>query len=182
MPTDRLRPRRSTSRRFGLRRIPFAAAAVLALTAVGIAFAAGSRPTLTSVHNAKLSKTIVVGATGQTVYALRPETSHHLLCTPKACFQFWPPVTVRAKSALKAGAGVKGRLGVLRRGNGQLQVTLGGLPLYRFLLDHGKKGSANGQGVQSFGGTWHVIAGTASKTSTTQTTTTQTTTSPIPGY
>jgi predicted lipoprotein with Yx(FWY)xxD motif len=36
-------------------------------------------------------------------------------------------------------------------------VTLNGRPLYTFALDKGKKGSAKGEGIVAFGGTWHVV-------------------------
>ncbi len=172
------------TRRSKLHRISLTAIAALVLTSAGLALGAQTHPTLGAAHNSQLGKRIVVDGKGQTVYALRPESIHHLLCTTSACLQFWPPVTVSSKSKLKAGSGVQGQLGVLRRSNGAMQVTLGGLPLYRFFFDHSIKGSANGQGVKSFGGTWHVISAKASKTGT-KTTTTMTTTTPTyttPGY
>jgi predicted lipoprotein with Yx(FWY)xxD motif len=36
------------------------------------------------------------------------------------------------------------------------QATLNGHPLYTFSEDAGMKGSASGEGLHSFGGTWHV--------------------------
>lgn len=36
-----------------------------------------------------------------------------------------------------------------------------GMPLYRFAGD-GAKGQANGEGIQSVGGTWHVVTAKAS--------------------
>ena len=53
---------------------------------------------------------------------------------------------------------MQGHLGILRRSNGTLQVTLRGLPLYRYSKDHAK-GDANGEGIESFGGTWHADDG-----------------------
>jgi predicted lipoprotein with Yx(FWY)xxD motif len=108
------------------------------------------------------SETIVVGPRGATVYTLSGESTHHLVCTPQAkpkgmCFHFWPPLKVRsAKTKLTAAHGIKGKLGLLHR-NGFFQVTLSGHPLYYFLEDAGKKGSATGQGIVAFGGTWHVV-------------------------
>jgi predicted lipoprotein with Yx(FWY)xxD motif len=114
--------------------------------------------TLGTAKNSTIGKTIVVDARGLTVYELRPETTHHLLCTKATgCFQSWPPVKVAsAKTKLTAAHGVKGKLGILHR-NGIFQVTLGGHPLYRFAGDASKKGMANGHGIHSFGGTWHVV-------------------------
>ena len=68
-----------------------------------------------------------------------------------------------------------------------LQVTLNGLPLYRFAEDHAS-GEVNGQNFKSFGGTWHVLtdAGTTSATapasSGTPAPTSTTPTSTTPGH
>ncbi len=134
-----------------------AAAIALAAVLAGIALAASSAFTVGSASSSKLGERIAVDARGRTLYALSPETAHHLLCTG-ACFMFWPPLTVSSRGAkLRAGRGVHGRLGILRRGNGMLQVTLDGLPLYRFSGDRAR-GQTNGQGIHSFGGTWHAVA------------------------
>jgi predicted lipoprotein with Yx(FWY)xxD motif len=61
------------------------------------------------------------------------------------------------KTALRAGPGVHGRLAILRRASGVLQVTLRGVPLYRFMGD-ASNGQAKGQGIKGFGGTWSVVA------------------------
>jgi len=135
------------------------AVATFALCAslVAIALAGGGSVVVSSASNAKLGKQIVVDGRGRTLYVLQPESTHHLLCKSSACLKFWPPLTVRSsKTPLKAGPGVRGRLAILRRGNGVLQVTLGGLPLYRYAGDSAK-GEANGQNIHTFGGTWHVL-------------------------
>lgn len=163
----------------------------LAASLAAMALAAGSSITVSSASNSMLGKQVVVDAHGRTLYALNPETPHHLLCKTSECLRFWPPLTVHSsKTKLKAGSGVHGRLAILRRSNGTLQVTLGGLPLYRYSGDH-TKGEANGQDIHSFGGTWHVLSATSSTRPaiptppTTQTPTTPpapTTPSPTPGY
>jgi predicted lipoprotein with Yx(FWY)xxD motif len=132
-----------------------AGALVLGAPLAAVALGAGAN-TVTSTSNAALGERIVIDAQGRTLYALSPETTHHLLCKTSECLKFWPPLTVHSSSSLKAGSGVRGHLGVLRRGGGVLQVTLGGRPLYRFADDHAK-GQANGQGIHGFGGVWHVI-------------------------
>jgi predicted lipoprotein with Yx(FWY)xxD motif len=188
-PSDdkQLRPSRR-SRRSSLARALAGLTIVLAGTLAAVALASGASSTVTSASNEKLGKRIVVDAHGRTLYVLSPETVHHLLCKSSECLKFWPPLTVRSsKTMLKAGSGVHGRLATFRRNNGELQVTLGGLPLYRFAADH-TKGEANGQGIHSFGGTWHVLSAksSASPTPTTPTTpttpSTSTTPSPSPGY
>ena len=138
------------------------AGSVLALSALtasfaALALAAGSATTVGTANSSALGQRVLVSPQGRTLYVLTPETSSHLLCKSSACLAAWPPLTVASSSTrLTAGAGVHGRLGILHRGHGVLQVTLRGLPLYRFAGDHAR-GEANGQGLQSFGGTWHAV-------------------------
>jgi hypothetical protein len=65
------------------------------------------------------------------------------------------------------------------------QLTLGGRPLYTFVGDGGKAHKSTGEGVVSFGGTWHVVAASVSRSVTSPpatTTTSSTTSNPYPGY
>ncbi len=108
--------------------------------------------------SSKLGQQVAVDSAGRTLYVLTPETTSHLLCTSAECLQFWPPVTVPSSATkLQAGAGVQGHVAILHRSNGMLQVTLNGLPLYTYANDHAS-GEANGQGIASFGGTWHAVS------------------------
>jgi hypothetical protein len=50
--------------------------------------------------------------------------------------------------------------------NGGMQLAYKGLPLYRFSVD-ASAGSANGEGITSFGGTWHVVKLSGGSTGTT---------------
>jgi predicted lipoprotein with Yx(FWY)xxD motif len=144
-------------RRGGRRRATIAAAALALLIAGSLAAIAlaSSSSTVVSSGNTKLGK-VAVNSQGRTLYVLSPETTHHLLCKSSECFKFWPPFTASSKAKLVASGGVKGSLGLFNRGKGVMQVTLNGEPLYFYAGDHGK-GQANGQGIKSFGGTWHVI-------------------------
>jgi predicted lipoprotein with Yx(FWY)xxD motif len=174
----------------------------LALGAVFAAMALASSPaTVGSASSATLGQRVLVNAKGRTLYVLTPETSRHLLCTSSECLKFWPPLTVPSRGTkLVRGAGVHGRLAIMKRANGMLQVTLNGLPLYRFAEDRAS-GEVNGQNFKGFGGIWHVlgVSGAPSSaapmsapapTTTTPTTTTPTTTMPTtttpttttPGY
>jgi predicted lipoprotein with Yx(FWY)xxD motif len=162
------------------RRITIVFAALIAGGAIASMAFAKTTTTLQTAHNSKLAETIVISASGRTLYALRPETAHHLLCKNSQCFMFWPPLKVSKNAKLTAAKGIKGKLGKLHR-NGFYQVTLGGDPLYMFAEDSGK-GQANGNGIKSFGGTWHVIATSAAKQDTPTTTTTTTTQSTTSTY
>lgn len=172
------------------RRAGYAAASLLAgFGGVGAAALTGiasakSPTTLGIAKNVPVKNrmdSVVVNAHGITVYTLSGETTHHLKCTTaNTCLQFWFPVKVNsAQAKVSAASGVKGKLGRFHR-NGFFQVTLNGRPLYTFIGDGGKKNRANGEGIVSFGGTWHVIAvkSAASGTVTTTTHTTTTTTTP----
>jgi predicted lipoprotein with Yx(FWY)xxD motif len=154
-------PRRHRRLQISLVTATLGLVALLAATAL----AAGT-VTIGAASNAKLNEKLLVNAQGRTLYVLTPETAKHLLCKSSECLKFWPPLTVASRATkLKLGTGAHGKLGILRRSNGLLQVTLNGLPLYRFAEDHAS-GEANGQNFKGFGGTWHVLsdAGTPSST------------------
>jgi predicted lipoprotein with Yx(FWY)xxD motif len=139
--------------------------AMLAFAGSLTAIALASTPSLSigSASNPSLGRQVLVNTQGRTLYALSPETASHLLCKG-ACFSSWPPVTVHSRSAkLKAGTGVHGHLALLRRSKGTWQVTLAGHPLYRYSGDQAK-GDANGEGIKSFGGTWHAVTASAGNT------------------
>jgi predicted lipoprotein with Yx(FWY)xxD motif len=167
----------------------------LALGAVFAAIALASSPaTVGSASSATLGQRVLVNAKGRTLYVLTPETSRHLLCTSSECLKFWPPLTVPSRATkLVRAAGVHGTLAILKRANGMLQVTLNGLPLYRFAEDHAS-GEVNGQNFKGFGGIWHVLGvsgapssaapmgAPAASTPTTSTPTTTMPTTTTPSY
>jgi predicted lipoprotein with Yx(FWY)xxD motif len=121
---------------------------------------------------------IAVSSRGFAVYTLSGETTHKFKCTSAMCLSFWPPVKVASSKGLSAAPGIKGKLRVVHR-KGFTQLTLGGHPLYHFMPDK-KKGTAGGNGIFSFGGTWHVVAASSHNRSSGSTTTGSTTT--YPGY
>jgi predicted lipoprotein with Yx(FWY)xxD motif len=131
------------------------------------------------------TESIVINAKGRAIYTLTGDTTKHPKCTKASgCFSFWPPVTVSSAKGLSKAGGVKGKLGTFKR-NGIIQVTLGGHPLYTFANDH-SRATATGEGINGFGGIWHVVTdpsgGRSSGSTTTTTSTPTTTTSPYPGY
>ena len=135
------------------------ALALVGTVAVALAAAAPSvaktSPIVKAAKNAALGKTLVVNRGGLTLYRLAPETPKRILCTGTR-LAAWPPLTVASsKTKLVAGAGVTGKLGLVRRGT-RFQVTLRGKPLYTFAGDSAR-GQANGEGIASFGGVWHAM-------------------------
>ncbi|MGO9793043.1 MAG: hypothetical protein ACLP8S_27040 [Solirubrobacteraceae bacterium] len=105
------------------------------------------------------TQTIVADGRGVTVYELGGESLAHLQCVTRACFNVWQPLKVPSAST-KVGRtpGVPGTVGIMRRVQGGFyQVMLSRHPLYYYAGDKGRAGSTLGQGITSFGGTWHVI-------------------------
>ena len=144
----------------GRRLATVGAVAMLALAAViaVMAISANAASTTIGAKTVKVgsrSEPIAVNAKGVAVYTLSGDSPTHMLCTKaNGCFSVWPPVTVHGKATIASG--VKGKLGTFNR-DGFTQATLDGHPLYTFAGDGGKAGKATGNGITSFGGTWHVI-------------------------
>jgi predicted lipoprotein with Yx(FWY)xxD motif len=130
-----------------------AVTAVAMLALAGLALA--SSKTLNTAASNKLNEKIAVDSKGRTVYALKGETTKKLLCKSKSCFKLWPPYKVKKGTKLAKASGIRGKLSLLHR-NGFYQVVVGGDPLYYYSGDK-KKGNVNGNGINGFGGTWHVI-------------------------
>lgn len=99
-----------------------------------------------------MSTNVLAAPNGRTLYRLKPETVHHVLCKTD-CLQFWPALTVKSKSTkVKLPEGIKGKIGYLKRGK-RWQVTLSGKPLYTYSGDSAAH-QVNGQNIMTFGGTW----------------------------
>jgi predicted lipoprotein with Yx(FWY)xxD motif len=134
------------------------AAVLAALTATtAVAVGATTKPTVKASKNVAVGKTVVVEAKkGMTLYYLTGDTKGHL-CASSTCTGFWPPLTVKSlHTKVVKGKGITGKLTVFKRADGKFQVALRNKPLYRFAGDS-SKGQANGEGIKSFGGTWHAM-------------------------
>jgi predicted lipoprotein with Yx(FWY)xxD motif len=104
--------------------------------------------------------TVLVGTDGRTLYLFEKDHGTTSACSG-ACAQAWPPLTTGG--APKAAAGVKSSLlGTTKRGDGTMQVTYAGHPLYYFQGDSAA-GQANGQGSKAFGAGWYVLAPSGKK-------------------
>jgi predicted lipoprotein with Yx(FWY)xxD motif len=144
-------PRRHAAFKMGVGAVVLAIAASFAAIAL-----ASSTVRVDSASNSSLGEHVLVNSSGRTLYALSPESTHHLLCKSSECLKFWPPLAAGSAKDVKLGSGVHGTIGILHRSNGTAQVTLNGHPLYFFSQDKGHE--ANGQNFKSFGGTWHVLS------------------------
>jgi predicted lipoprotein with Yx(FWY)xxD motif len=126
------------------------AAALLAQTAL---------PATTGPAKVKLRKTklgrVLVGASGHTLYLFMKDKHGKSSCS-SVCAAQWPPLIT--KGAPKAGSGVKAAmLGTTRRGDGRMQVTYNGHPLYAFAFDP-RAGTTKGEGVSAFGARWYAVS------------------------
>jgi predicted lipoprotein with Yx(FWY)xxD motif len=87
----------------------------------------------------------VTGRDGMALYFFKPDTGTTSNCNDD-CAKNWPPLTVDDADDVAAGGGVTGALGTITRGDGSMQVTLAGHPLYYFAGDKAA-GDVNGQGL-----------------------------------
>jgi predicted lipoprotein with Yx(FWY)xxD motif len=102
--------------------------------------------------------TILVNDKGMTLYILEDTAGKPVACTDASgCTKVWPDVSLpKGTTAVVAGTGVDAALLGTTGDAGDLYATYGGFPVYTFAHDT-TAGQANGQGLQSFGGTWHVL-------------------------
>lgn len=135
--------------------------ASLVFAATATAAATGTSLTTAKRTVSGKSKTIVITGKGQTVYALGGESLAKLKCISAQCLNTWKPVTVpSASTKISVSGGVPGQVSILRRVSANLyQVMLNRHPLYTYSGDKGA--STKGQGINSYGGSWHVITGSA---------------------
>jgi len=145
--------------------------AVVCVLVAGLVFAsaataAGSGTSLTVAKRTVSSKSmsVVVTGAGKTVYELGGESLAKLKCLTTACLKIWMPVTVSSATAkVTVAKGVPGTASVLHRVKAKLyQVMLDRHPLYTYAGD--SNGSAKGQGIKSYGGSWHVVVAATAMT------------------
>ena len=97
----------------------------------------------------------LTGPSGRAIYLWVADTGDKSNCSG-ACAQAWPPVTTKGKAV--AGPGVNAAdLGTTTRSDGTQEVTYKGHPLYYFVADK-TAGSTSGEGSDSFGAKWWLVA------------------------
>ncbi|MFC5501901.1 hypothetical protein ACFPJ4_06560 [Lysinimonas soli] len=104
--------------------------------------------------------TVVVDGNGMTVYQYGKDAAGATssACTG-GCATNWP--AVESASASPTVTGITGKVGTITGTDGKLQVTLNGLPLYRYAGDSAA-GDVNGQGI---GHLWYAVAPDGNKIS-----------------
>ena len=126
-----------------------AGAAALALAAPSLAERSPSVAAHTSAYG-----TILFDGRGFVLYVFTRDTRTHSACAG-ACAKAWPPFLVRARPSAAKGAAAK-LLGTIRRGDGKLQATYAGRPLYYYVGDR-LPGQILCQDVVEYGGRWLVV-------------------------
>lgn len=98
---------------------------------------------------------VLINGAGLTLYRFDKDTASPSKSNCDGeCATTWPPVTVAKGGKIFVAGMEKSAIGVVKRDDGRLQVTVGGWPVYRFAKDL-RPGDTNGQGV---GGTWFGVA------------------------
>jgi predicted lipoprotein with Yx(FWY)xxD motif len=111
-----------------------------------------------TASNSKLGTTVLVDASGMTLYHLSAEQNGKFICTSAECEKTWTPVSAADTSSAISG------LDTVKRPDGAEQLAYKGEPLYTFVGDKAP-GEANGQGVKDVG-TWSAVTTTATSAQT----------------
>jgi predicted lipoprotein with Yx(FWY)xxD motif len=97
---------------------------------------------------------VLFDVNGQVVYVFEIDGRNRSACESAECVEAWPPVLTREPPSAGAGAD-KSLLGTIRRGDGRLQVTYNGRPLYFY--EHESPGEIKCHNVDLHGGLWWVV-------------------------
>jgi len=105
----------------------------------------------------KLDGRYLVDAQGHSVYLFQKDEEGESYCSG-ACAAVWPPV--ETSTAPRAGVGVQsGALGTIKRGDGDMQVTYHGHPLYYYAADASTPDRTKGEDIEQFGAGWYLVNG-----------------------
>jgi predicted lipoprotein with Yx(FWY)xxD motif len=155
--------------------LALAAAAILVVAACGGSSDSGTEAGTTggptaartvSVESVDGVGDVLVDAEGDALYAADQEVGGMVRCID-GCTTIWEPLTVGSGEMPSAGDGLNSMLDVVRRPDGDRQVSLDGRLLYRFVEDP-RPGTVTGNGfADEFQGrlfTWHVATPTGIST------------------
>jgi predicted lipoprotein with Yx(FWY)xxD motif len=147
-----------------MRRLLVPAAAVAATLVLAACGGGGSdnsstpsSGTAVSVKSIDGTGDVLVDSDGKALYASDVEASGKVMCTTDACTAFWKPVTTN--TAKPTASSDVGKIGVIKRPDGGMQIAVAGRPLYTFSEDSPGKVSGDGF-ADDFDGqhfTWHTV-------------------------
>ena len=110
----------------------------------------------TSVVN---GHTVLTDSAGFVLYWFAIDTPTKSNCSG-VCATNWPPLT--GTPSLASGVTLAGKLGTIKRANGQFQATYDGHPLYLFKADT-SAGQWTGNNLNAAGGLWWMMTSTGKK-------------------
>jgi predicted lipoprotein with Yx(FWY)xxD motif len=113
---------------------------------------------------------VLVDSAGFTLYWYTPDTPTSSVCN-NSCATAWPPLL--GTPSFASGVSLTGKLGTIKRANGEVQATYDGHPLYLFKSDT-SAGMAVGNKV---GGVWWIMTVSGKKIQAKVTTTSATSSS-----
>jgi predicted lipoprotein with Yx(FWY)xxD motif len=96
----------------------------------GGASASGSGAGVVSAANVD-GTDVLADSAGKTLYSAAVEKGGEILCVA-ACTSFWKPMLASSADAENAATELDAKLGVVKRPDGDEQLTFDGLPLYTF--------------------------------------------------
>jgi len=116
----------------------------------------GAAQATVSVASTSAYGDVLVDSNGMSLYMFAKDTkgSKSSACSG-ACTSYWPPLTVSGSPT--GGPKVSAALDTFQRQDGSKQVTAAGWPLYTYTSDS-SPGDTRGQGVNSEGGVWYLLA------------------------
>jgi predicted lipoprotein with Yx(FWY)xxD motif len=169
-----------------------AAAAVVGLAACGSSSSnppsAASTPKASSAANSTTDmatgiktmsvsgRLVLTDSAGFVLYWFANDTPTASKCNG-ACATYWPPVI--GTPSLASGVSLSGKLGTIKRVDGQLQATYDGHPLYTFKSDT-SAGEDSGNALNASGGLWWAMTASGAKIKTKGTSTGSTGSNPSP--
>lgn len=131
--------------------------AVLVVVAAGCGGAipgSNGGPAAVKLDSSKLGHYLVDGQ-GHTLYLFERDQRGESYCNG-ACASVWPPFETSSPPRAMAGIPASA-LGTIKRGDGDMQVTYRGHPLYYYAADASTPDHEKGENVSQFGATWYLV-------------------------
>jgi predicted lipoprotein with Yx(FWY)xxD motif len=113
---------------------------------------------LITTKHSKLGTILAYGPKQLTAYMFEADEGGTSACSGE-CAHAWPPVLGTAHAS---GAAKSADLGTIKRGDGSIQVTYKGHPLYGFIKD-ADHADSYGQDSHAFGAGWYVLNASGAK-------------------
>jgi predicted lipoprotein with Yx(FWY)xxD motif len=104
-------------------------------------------------------RVVLTDSSGFVLYWFANDTATTSNCNG-SCATYWPPLL--GTPSVASGVSLSGKLGTIKRSNGQVQATYDGHPLYTFKSDT-SAGMASGNDLNASGGLWWAMTSSGAK-------------------